>query len=212
MKAIVLGSTGLVGGEVTRQLIMEDSIEEITLLNRRKGDFTHPKIKEIIIDFNHIADNPQIQEIQADFLFCCLGTTIKKAQNKLAFRRVDHDIPLEFAQLFSQKNHKAFAVVSAAGSNPQSPFFYNQVKGELEAGLKSLPLNRLVIVRPSLLLGHREEKRPFEKLSQKVAPYLSPFLPKKYRPVKASLVAKTMVELALGRASDSPIDNEVIVQ
>lgn len=212
MKAIVLGSTGLVGGEVTRQLIMEDSIDEITLLNRRKGDFTHPKIKEIIIDFDHIADNPQIEEVQADFLFCCLGTTIKKAQNKLAFRRVDHDIPLEFAQIFSKKRHKAFAVVSAAGSNPRSPFFYSQVKGELEAALKSLPLNRLIIVRPSLLLGHRKENRPFEKLSQKVAPYLSFFFPKKYRPVKASLVAKTMVELTLGRKSGSPIDNEVIVQ
>lgn len=208
MKAIVLGSTGLVGGELTRLLAEESSIEHILLLNRREAGLSHPKITEKIVDFGDIKSFET--EIQGDYLFCCLGTTIKKAQSKEAFRRVDLDLPLEFAEIFSKKNHRAFAVVSALGASSRSPFFYSQVKGDLEQELKGLPLNKLVIVRPSLLLGEREEKRTAEDLGQKLAPLLSKLLPKKYRPAPAREVAKTLIDLALGRPAEGGIDVEVV--
>lgn len=208
MKAVILGSTGLVGSSLAKQIQKEDSIQEVVLFNRRPSGIGGAKIKERIVDFENIPSFAD--QIEGDYLFCCLGTTIKKAGSKEAFRKVDYELPLEFAREFSAKKHVGFVLVSAKGANEKSPFFYNQVKGELERALKNLPLNKLVIVRPSLLLGNRSEKRPGEALAQKLSPLYSPFLPKKLRPVKAQDVARELINLSLGRKPVPHIESEIV--
>ena len=55
------------------------------------------------------------------------------------------------------------------------------------------------IVRPSLLLGAREDRRIAEDIAQKVAPILAPLFIgplKKYRPVPADAVAAALEQLA----------------
>ncbi|MCO4755891.1 MAG: hypothetical protein KC478_15530 [Bacteriovoracaceae bacterium] len=206
MKAIVLGSTGLVGGCLVNQLLNLDSIKEVVVFNRHSLGFEHSKLNEQIVDFDKINE----LNLEADFMFCCLGTTIKKAASKQGFRKVDYDLPYEFADLFSKTHHQGLAVISAIGASSNSSFFYNQVKGELEDSLKALPLNKLVIVRPSLLLGEREENRLAEDIGQKLSPFLNFILPKKYRPVNAQLVARTMIDLCIEGKTDADIDHEII--
>lgn len=60
---------------------------------------------------------------------------------------------------------KHFLVVSAHGANAGSPFFYNQVKGKMEEALIAQKWERLTIARPSMLMGHRDERRFNESFS-----------------------------------------------
>lgn len=208
MKAVVLGSTGLVGGHLTNLLIQEPAFDEVVLINRRPANFKSEKIRDLVVDFDNLLTIED--ELKADMMFCCLGTTIKKAKSKENFRRVDYDLPLEFAQMFSKLPHQTFALISAVGANSGSPIFYNQVKGELEDALKSLGLNRLVIIRPSLLLGDRAEKRIGEDIGKVFAPILQKILPPKYRPVQARDVAKAMLDYAMGREIKYDIEAEFV--
>jgi uncharacterized protein YbjT (DUF2867 family) len=54
---------------------------------------------------------------------------------------------------------KHLVVVSSMGANANSPFFYNKVKGKMEAALIAQKWEHLTIVRPSMLLGHRDKRR-----------------------------------------------------
>lgn len=206
MKAIVLGSTGLVGGQLVKLLLDSNKFDKVRVLNRRPLGLSHPKLKEEIIDFKNI--DPI--DVTADFLFCCLGTTIKKAGSKAVFRKVDLDLPMSFARKFSTTEHQAFVVISAIGTKEDSMFFYNRVKGELEKELKGLPLNKLIIVRPSLLLGDRSERRPGEDIGKFFAPLLKRILPAKHSPINAREVATAMLDLALTSKTQIGIENEII--
>ncbi len=208
MKAIVLGATGLVGGKVVKTLLKMENIEEIFLPTRRRTPFNKfPKTTEILTDFKDLG--PLKDELNADILFCCLGATIKKAGSKEAFKHVDYDLPLNFAKLLRPKT---FALISAIGASASSFFFYNKVKGQLEDELRALALDRLVIIRPSLLLGAREEERLGEDLAKAILPKLSFLLPPSKRPVQASEVARVMVDLALKKAPQTYVQTKVFTK
>ncbi|HKP74220.1 MAG TPA: oxidoreductase, partial [Longimicrobiaceae bacterium] len=132
-------------------------------------------------------------------VFCCLGTTIAKAGSQEAFYRVDHDYPVAAAKLASERGAKRFLIVTALGGNPASRVFYNRVKGEVERDVAAFPFEGVGILRPSLILGPRDERRPAEAWAQKLAPLASPLLwgpLRKYRAIPATAVAAAMVRLA----------------
>lgn len=68
--------------------------------------------------------------MKADDVFCCMGTTIKKARSKERFKKVDYEYPLRVAEMALQQGAKQYLIVTAMGAAKKSPFFYNQVKGE----------------------------------------------------------------------------------
>ncbi len=79
------------------------------------------------------------------------------------------------------------------GSNPNSSIFYNRVKGEVEKSLDKLGFSSLVILRPSLLLGKRNEFRLGEKIGSTLIRILAPLTPLNYRGIQASTVAGCML-------------------
>ncbi|WP_121609441.1 oxidoreductase [Mesobacillus foraminis] len=197
--ALVLGSTGLVGRELLKLLLKEDTYNNVAVLTRREIVTCHPKLTKRVGNLDELERYRDL--FKADDIYCCLGTTMKKAKSRENFRRVDYDYPLQAANMACSSGARRFLVISAIGANKNSPFFYNRVKGELESELRSLPFKSLIVIRPSLLLGEREEFRFGEKLGEKITLPLEnlfqgPF--RKYRPVKASDVALTMVSAALG--------------
>jgi uncharacterized protein YbjT (DUF2867 family) len=189
---IVVGSTGLVGKEVVKQLLADTTCEKIILLVRNKPEINHPKIIEIVFNFSSSAYT--LENLEADSMFICIGTTMKKAKTKEKFKEVDLDIPLKLAKLAKKINVQNVAVISAMGADSKSSFFYNRVKGEMETQLISLNLAYLTIVRPSLLIGDREEFRFGERFAEKVYKTLPFIYPKKYEPVAASSVANAMIK------------------
>ncbi|WP_338871996.1 oxidoreductase [Spirosoma sp. SC4-14] len=187
--ALVVGATGLIGNLLTHQLVDSPSYEKVKVLVRKSLNWQHPRLQEVQFDFDH----PNGLLTQADDIFCCLGTTMKKAGSKDAFRKVDHQYPLEIARLGLANGAKQLAIVTAMGADERSMFFYNRVKGEVERDLTALNYPTLLIFRPSLLLGDRGEKRFGEQLAESAMRLFNPVIPAKYKGVEATKVATAML-------------------
>lgn len=196
--ALVFGATGLVGKEIVRQLLEQEGWREVRTFTRRPLDIDHPKHRNVVVDFERLEDFAD--QLKGDALFCALGTTIAKAGSQEAFRRVDYDYPLKAAELARRNGVPQYLVVTAAGADAGSMFFYNRVKGELEEALKAMAFPALHIFQPSLLLGQRDEYRFGERAAMVLSPLLAPlfWLPplRPYKPVHARDVAGAMVQVA----------------
>lgn len=187
--AWMVGSTGLIGVEVLALLLRDPAYAQVVSFVRRPSGQTHPKLQERVVDFDKL-DAAFVAGGCTDAL-CCLGTTMKAAGSQAAFRRVDHDYPLAFGQAAKAAGAKRFAIVTALGADARSLFFYNRVKGEVEAALEALHFASLSIARPSLLLGDRKEPRWIERALTPV----SKLLPSRYRGIEASTVARALLRL-----------------
>ena len=193
--AIIAGATGLVGKELVYYLSGSPEYSRIHLLVRHLTGNTHEKIIEHLIDFDQLQDFSLEERI--DDVYCTLGTTMKKAGNKDAFRKVDLEYVVTLARRAKELGAHRFLVVSAIGAEPKSMFYYNRIKGKMEKAVRKLGIETTVIVRPSLLLGERKEKRFGEEVSAVFMKILRPFIPKKYRAVTAEKVAGSMYHMAL---------------
>jgi len=195
--ALVIGATGLVGRELVQLLAEESNYRRVTVLTRRKS-FEHPLIKEIVVDFSNLAAYKE--EFAADDVFCCIGTTIKKAGSQAEMKKIDLEYPVEIASLAFEMGAKQLLAISAIGADSNSKIFYSKLKGEFEKSLQEIGFPSLTILRPSLLLGNRSEFRLGEKLSSYMLPLLQFLLVgrwRKYRGIKASSVAAAMSKLAV---------------
>lgn len=197
-KALIIGATGLVGNELLHRLLDSEVYVEVTALVRRQTGISNPKLNERIIDFDEM--ELAADEFAVEDVFCCLGTTIKKAGSQEAFRKVDYDYPLRAAELAKVKGASQYLVVSAIGADPMTKVFYSRVKGELESALIALRFDSLHLMHPSLLLGKRDEFRTAEALSGYISPILSPLLRgrmTRFKPIKAEDVAAAMLQIAI---------------
>lgn len=195
--ALIAGATGLTGSHLVKILLEHPAYNKIYVLVRRPLDIEHPKLEQIRVHFSRLEDYKDY--FQVDEVFCCLGTTIKKAGSQKAFRTVDYDYPTALGALAKSADVQKFLVISAMGADAGSNIFYNRVKGQMEDRLKKLELPALHIFRPSLLLGDRKEFRFGEKAASLLAPAVSPLLRggmAKYKPIQAEQVAQAMCAAA----------------
>ena len=199
--ALVAGATGLVGSQLLDLLLSSADFDAIHTLVRTATGRTDPRLVEHVIRFDDL-DEYQIGATVTD-AFCCLGTTIRAAGSRQAFVAVDRDYVVAFARLAQRSGCSRLAVVSAVGADRRSLFFYSRVKGEMEAALTDMGFDQLTILRPSLLLGARNEFRLGETVSAPFAVAARPLLGgplKKYRAVRAETVARML----LGSFADRP--------
>jgi uncharacterized protein YbjT (DUF2867 family) len=195
--ALVLGATGLVGGRCLELLLEDGAWGRVTALVRRPTGRAHPRLAEAVADFDRLEERGDA--LAADDVFCCLGSTIRKAGSREAFYRVDHDYPVAAARLASARGARRFLLVTALGADAGSRIFYNRVKGEVERDVAAFPFEGVALLRPSLILGPRGERRAAEALAQRLAPLAAPLLVgplRRYRAVRADAVARAMVRLA----------------
>ncbi|RFU64048.1 NAD-dependent epimerase/dehydratase family protein [Bacillus sp. V59.32b] len=195
--ALLLGASGLVGSELLHCLLNEKDYKSIVILIRKPLGIQHHKLIEILADFDQLElyrDHFKVNDV-----FCCLGTTIKKAKSREEMTKVDVGYPLTAAKLAHDEGAKQFLVISSMGADPQSSFSYSRMKGTLETELSNVGFQALHIFRPSLLLGKREESRLGESAAAAIFPPLSFLLVgplKKYRAIQAKTVAQAMYRAA----------------
>lgn len=194
MKLLLVGSTGLVGHHVLDLALADQRVDAVVAVVRREL-LEHPKLLTQTVDFERLPEDAPWW--RADAVICTLGTTMRTAGSKEAFRRVDHDYPLAVARLAREHGTPTFVLNSAIGADPSSRFFYNRVKGELERDLAALGFPSLTFVRPGLIGGKREEARPMEQVASLALGVLKPILPRGLRINPAERIAFALVDAAV---------------
>jgi uncharacterized protein YbjT (DUF2867 family) len=193
--AVVAGGTGLVGSILLPLLASDARYHSVTSLVRRET----PAPSGIVVqqvDFERLEELalPAVEDA-----FCCLGTTRRAAGSAAAFRRVDLDYVVAFARVAKRAGAQRFMLVSSLGASSGSPFLYPRTKGECEAAISAIGFTAVVIVRPSFLVGIRPQARSGEGMALLVGRAIRPLLVgplRKYAPVDASAVARTLVRAA----------------
>jgi uncharacterized protein YbjT (DUF2867 family) len=196
--ALIAGSTGLIGSLLLPRLLDSAAYERVVALTRRPLGLSHPKLANPLSDLEHLGQLGE--QLKADDVYCCLGTTTAKAGGKAGLERVDYHMVVDLARAARRAGATQFLVVSAAGASLRSPAFYSRVKARMERSVAEAGYPVVHVLRPSLLLGERGEKRPAEALAQKLAPLLAPLCVgplAPYAPVQADAVAQAMLKLAL---------------
>lgn len=211
--ALVAGGTGLVGNHLVNLLTESNEYEDVKVLVRTGSRSTNDKASVLEVDYRYLPDFKD--QLTAENIFCCLGTTIRQAGSKDNFYQVDFTFPFELAKISLENGSRQFNIVTSSGASASSMFFYNRVKGEIENALKQLEFKSLNIFRPSLLLGERDEMRFGEEIGSVVTKMLNPVLVgklKKYRAIEAETVAKAMLNVSLKELTGVQIVESDMIQ
>ncbi len=192
--ALVAGATGLVGGLLLDTLLGAPDYARVYALTRRPLGKEHPKLANRVVSFPRMGE--QLKGLTAHDAYCCIGTTIAQAGSEEAFREVDIDAVLLFAQAARVAQAKRFVVVSSVGANTSSKKLYLRTKGEMEDAITAVGFPSVDILQPSLLLGARKQMRPLELAASIFAPLINPLLTgtrEVYRAIPAEMVARGML-------------------
>lgn len=203
--ALLVGATGLVGSFLLQRLLGAVLYSRIEVWARRGIGTSHAKLDVEIVDFERLGE----RRVEAEDVFCCLGTTIKQAGSQQAFRRVDYDYPVALAHAAARDKARRLLVVSALGANAGSRVFYSRVKGEMERAVCAAGVPQTCLFRPSLLAGPRAEERFGEKAGQLIGALLGPLLGK-YRPIHADIVAGAMFNAAARDLPSQAFESDAI--
>ena len=198
VRVLLVGATGLVGGHVLDRLLTEPRVTRVVAPVRRPLPRRAARLDAPVVDFEALPDDASMWGVDA--VICTLGTTMRVAGSRDAFRRVDHDYPLAIATHARRHGARACALTSAMGADAQSRFFYNRVKGELETALQAQGWPSLTLVRPGLIGGDRREARAAERAAAVVLGAVGPVLPKRWRISPAAHIADALVGYALAAA------------
>jgi uncharacterized protein YbjT (DUF2867 family) len=196
--ALIAGASGLIGKELLTFLLNGNEYEKVIALVRSPLHINHPKLQKQVVNFGELDSHHELFE-NVDDVFCCLGTTIKKAKSRMAMKKVDVDYPVMIGKLARAMGATQYLVVSSLGADPNSLVWYSKMKGMLEKELKGLSYDSLQIFRPSLLLGQRNEYRFGETIAASIYPVMTPILVgclKKYRAIPGKDVAFAMYQAA----------------
>jgi uncharacterized protein YbjT (DUF2867 family) len=207
--AIVFGATGLVGNLLIEEIEAAKTYSTIWIFVRQSTGITLPGMKEIVTDFSDLES--LAGQVRGDDLFICLGTTIKKAGSIANMEKIDRDLPVMVAKMARNNGTKRIVVVSSIGAAPTSKNYYLRIKGEMEQGITELGFERTVIVRPSMLLGDRKEKRAGEIVGKVMMKTVRPLLAgkmKKFRAIHGRDVARAMITLVQGEPGISIIESD----
>jgi uncharacterized protein YbjT (DUF2867 family) len=195
--ALLSGATGLVGNALLPLLLASERYAKVIVVGRRLVATEHPKLTQVVTELSKLED--ERLRLIADDVYCCLGTTMRQSGSKEAFYEVDFLYVVKLAAITAANFAAQFLVVSALGADAESRFYYNKVKGEMEAAVQQTPFRAIHIFRPSLLLGQRTAPRLGERIGGWLLALARPLLRgrwHKYRPVAAATVARAMLQAA----------------
>ncbi len=191
--ALVAGSTGLIGSQLLELLLDDSRYTRVIALSRKPLSLSHTKLENVVLEADELKNH---NDLKADDVYCCLGTTIRQAKSKEAFRKVDFDYPVGLATLLKANGATQFLLVSALGSDKNSRIFYNRVKGEVEEAIDKIGFFTYHIFRPSLLIGPRKDARAGEDAAKIVYKIFGSLIPTKYKGIESIKVARAMQNVA----------------
>jgi uncharacterized protein YbjT (DUF2867 family) len=195
--AIVIGANGLIGSELTKQLLLDETYEMVSLIVRRPVELEHEKLDLRIVDFRDLHKDWDL--FKCDDMFYCLGTTRSDTPKKADYYKVEHDYCINVAKISHHNKVKRFLYISSSGANSKSIFYYLKIRGEVEEAISAIGFESLHIFRPYVLIGKREMVRFGEGMAQfflKVFNFMMVGFLKNFKGMPAPLLAKAMLHYA----------------
>jgi uncharacterized protein YbjT (DUF2867 family) len=197
--AVIVGSTGAIGRQLMPLLLAAPHFDKIVVVHHRPTPYAGlAKVEQRIVDFTApLAPLPAGNDLEA--VFCCIGTTQKKAGSTEAFQKVDRDIPVTMAQWAAANNATSFIAISSVDARAGARSVYLRTKGEMESGVAGAGLRSTYILRASLLAGGRDEYRLAERIANRVLAVIGPVMlgpVRKYRAIHTKTVARAMLACA----------------
>ncbi|KAK3673996.1 Protein fmp52, mitochondrial [Recurvomyces mirabilis] len=166
----LVGSTGLVGSQILTSLANLPNVTTIHAFSRKELS-GGPKVQGITSSDSEAW--PTQYPSGAQLFLSALGTTRAQAGGFDKQRRIDYDLNLDLAKAAKAAGTKAYVLISSSGANSSSALGgYMKMKGELEDAIKALEFDHMIIVRPGLLVGSRNDTRTAEFALQKVASFM----------------------------------------
>ncbi len=192
MKALIIGATGATGKDLVNVVLNDQQYTEVVTFVRRPGGITHPKLTEIITDFDNL--EKVSAHIYGDVCFSCLGTTLKDAGSKDKQWYIDYEIPLAFVTIARKNNVHSMVLLSAYGATPDSNVFYSRMKGQLEEAIDKLSFDKYIIFKPGMLL-RKDTDRIGERVAGTVLNVLNSIgLFRKFHPLATSILAEKLAK------------------
>jgi uncharacterized protein YbjT (DUF2867 family) len=191
---LIVGATGLVGGEALILALADARIKRVIAPTRRPL-LVHEKLLNPIIDFENLQVGADWWTV--DGAISALGTTRARAGSAIKSQSVDFDYPLKVAKLVRKRGGASFAHVSTMGANANSYFLYIGTKGELEQALNALNFPSITFVRPGLIGGRRNEFRLVEQITWIILRIVGRLLPRRYRINPAVVIARALLDAAI---------------
>jgi uncharacterized protein YbjT (DUF2867 family) len=193
-RLLIAGASGLVGGQALTIALDDERIVHVVAPTRRPLS-PHAKLENPIVDFDALPGDADWWRVDA--VVCALGTTIRDAGSQAAFRRVDVDYVMAVASCARAAGARSFALNSSLGADPAAGNFYLRCKGEAEEAVKALGYPSLTVVRPSVIGGERERRRPMEHIGMRMLRAFAPLVPRRYRVAEAGAIAAAMIDAVL---------------
>lgn len=174
IKAIITGSTGMVGEGVLHECLNHPDVESVLVINRKSCGRQDPKLTEIIHE-----DFSDFSGIESDLAgynaaFLCMGiTSFRVSEEK--YSHITHDMTLALAEPLSRINPEmSLCYVSGLGtdSSESSRNMWVRVKGRTENDLLKLPLKQAFMFRPGLI-----QPTPGLSNAYTVYKWINPFIP-----------------------------------
>ena len=195
--ALIFGSSGLIGNELLKTILVKNNYSNIKIFVRTVPEINNSKVEIIKTDFRNLEKYKD--KINGDDCYFCIGTTKKDTPDKNEYRRIEYDLPVNIAIIAKKNSVNSFYYVSSIGASPKASSGYLKNKGEVEEELKNLNFSKLVIIRPSLLVGTRKSFRLGEVIFTPIMNTLTLFAfgsLKKYKPIKIENVVKAMLNIS----------------
>lgn len=199
MKALLIGATGATGSDLLELLLKDEAFDRVDVFVRKAIAIQHEKLHVHVINFDQISEWQHL--IQGDVLFSCLGTTLKAAGSKDAQWKIDYDYQYSVAKAARDNGVQNMVLVSAAMASPDSRFFYNRMKGQLELDVKKLGFAHLHIFNPPMLLRKNSDRKA-EIFAAKVIKALNSIgLLKAQTPLPTEILAQALIHASKDKKS-----------
>ena len=163
-RVLIIGGTGQVGGAVVRALVAEPSCAEVVMINRKAiAPTADPRLRQVIVDTAAPQFSADVTTLARSMVArgdpvhaaSCVGVGTGSLQwSEEELKALEIGVVGGFARGCHAGGITRFALLSAAGSHPQSRIRYARIMGLKEEAVEATGFTRLAIFRPGIIGGN----------------------------------------------------------
>jgi uncharacterized protein YbjT (DUF2867 family) len=214
INAIITGSSGMVGGAILQECLESKEVESVLVINRRKLNINHPKLKELIVE--DFADIKNYKEHLAGFNACFLSLGSLTTFGKKTYENINYYVPISFAKAVLHANPDiSICYVSGAGadSSESSKIMQLRIKGKTENALLNLGFKSAFMFRPTIILPDKIFELKFlYKIFYSLIKPLNPILKALNLAVESSQMGRAMVNAIKNREPKNILETRDIIR